>query len=191
MERLFTFWQKYTPVPAHVKRYIEEHAQIREYLAGEYFMQAGERMPYWCLVLAGLACGYTIDEEGGHHIHWFALPYQGFIGVQHLYTQRRENVYIQFLRPTTIIQLYALRMREAKEQFPEVSELIHVLKQRFIGRQYRLIQVLQIMDGTERIIMFKQAFPILFSSLNPEQLAAHLNLSLSTVYRALRKFNRP
>jgi len=187
MHRFFQYCQDYIPITQAAETFLARHGQVRQYAKGDFFMRPDERMPYWCMVLEGLAFGYTLDDDGLRRIHWFALPMQGFAGVRHLYTPRQAGHYIQFGADTTILRIPALRMREAKEQFPEVSEFLHIFKQQYIDRYERLVTVLQVMNAYDRLRAFRHYFPSLFQILDPLMLADHLNFSRATVYRVLNR----
>jgi len=184
MERLFTFWRKYTPIPPTVKTYVEQHAQVKEYPARSYFMRPGERKPYWCLVLEGMAYGYSFDEAGRQHVYWFALPYQGFIGTRHLYTEAAQPLYIRFIQPTQLLLLSAFKAREGKEHFKELSELMHVLKQQFIKRNNKLIRILQEPDLDKRYASFVSEFPKIERATTAAQQMAFINMANGSFYRA-------
>lgn len=190
MDRLFAFWRKYTGIPNPAKRYIQRHAQITEFHAGDYFMQPGDRMPYWCIVLKGLANGYTIDADGRQHIHWFALPNQGFTGTRHLYTQQPQLHYIQFLQSTSLLMISSLKAREGKELFPAMSELIHVMKQHFIDNTNTLVEVLHETDINRRYAAFVEKFPEIERLTTRAQQKAFINMANGSFYRAKNHYLR-
>src|SRR5690554_7406764 len=120
MERLLSFWNLHTRITKEAEQYLLRHGSLETYGSRMYFMHPHQRKPYWCIVLDGLACGYIVDATGERQIRWFAEPLQGFTGVRHLYTPRKSNHYIQFLAESRILKVPALKMRIAKERFPEV-----------------------------------------------------------------------
>ncbi len=188
MERFFAYYRRHILLPDQAVAYLAEHGEVRRYAKGDFFMRPDERMPYWCMVLEGLACGYALDQTARRRIHWFALPMQGFAGVRHLYTPRKSGHYIQFLRESIILRIPALRMREAKERFAEVSELLHILKQHHIDRSERLREVLQHATAYGRYAAFMASFPQLGPLTDPEQQADFINVGRTRLFHVRKEW---
>lgn len=188
MDRFFTYHQRHIALPKEAKTFFMRYGEICQYDKDEYFMRPDERMPYWCIVLDGLACGYTLEADGLRRIRWFALPTQGFAGVRHLYTPRQLTLYIQFLAGSTVLRIPALRMRQAKERFPEVSEFLHILKQQYIDRNDRLRDLLQLPTALERYTAFMAWFPELTAVTTAYEQAAFINISRSQLFEVRRQW---
>lgn len=190
MDELMTFWKRHTRITQEAEQYLVQHGRLETYRPQEHFMRPHQRKPYWCLVLEGLACGYTIDADGRRHIHWFAEPMQGFAGVRHLYTPRKSEHYVQFLTESRILAVPASTMRTAKERFPEVSELLHVLKQQHINRQDAHIQILQQTSAYGRYEEFRKHFPQLTEWTTSGQQADFISIGLRSLQRAKAQYLR-
>lgn len=190
MERFFKHHERHIELSPAAQRFFLKHSRVLTYPRNAFFMRPDERMPYWCMVLEGLACGYTLDEEGLRRIHWFALPNQGFTGVRHLYTPSKAGHYIQFLQDSAILRIPALRMRQAKEQFPEVSEFLHILKQQYIDRNDQLKIVLQQSTAYMRYAHFAEFFPELVFITTPEQQADFINVGRTRFFHARKRWLR-
>lgn len=188
MERFFAHYRRHIPLPDQAVAYLAEHGQVRRYAKGDFFMRPDERMPYWCMVLEGLACGYTIDEAGQRRIRWFARPMQGFAGVRHLYSPSKSGHYIRFLENTKLYRIPALRMREAKERFAEVSELLHILKQQYIDRQDNLVEVLQHPTAYGRYVAFRANFPEIATRVNAKAQSDFINVRRSKLFEARKQW---
>ncbi len=143
MNRFIEYFRNRVPLSAEAQTFLEQHARVSVYDRRSYFLTPETRAPYWCVVLQGTACGYTLEESGQRRIHWFATEMQGFAGVRHLYTPKPSEHYIQFIEVSTVLCIPASRMRMGKEQFAELNEYLHVMKQRYIDRQDMLVAVLQ------------------------------------------------
>lgn len=155
-----------------------------------HFMTPDVRMPYWCVVLDGLAYGYTLDADGQRRIRWFATEMQGFAGVRHLYTPKQTEHYIQFAEVTTILRIRASRMREGKERFTELSELLHVMNQRYKERQDKLVGILQQPSTYGRFAAFMSDFPELAKRTTPDQQMDFINVGHSQFFEARRRWLR-
>lgn len=188
MDRFLEFIAHYIQLSAEARNYLAQHSRIMSYAKQEFFMLPDERMPYWCMMLEGLACGYTLDRKGQRRIHWFALPNQGFTGVRHLYTPRQPGHYIQFLQDSAILRIPALRMREAQERFEEVSNLLHILKQQYIDRNDHLKTVLHQSTAYMRYARFVELFPELVFITTPEQQADFINIGRARLFHVRKEW---
>ena len=188
MNRFIKHFSRRITFSASVEAFLQQHGQVVTYDRLAYFMSPEIRMPYWCVVLEGLAYGYTLGENGQRHIHWFSTEMQGFTGVRHLYTPRQAEHYIQFSEVTTLLCIPALRMREGKERFPEVNELLHIMKQQYIDRQDKLVRLLQQTFAYDRYVRFLTDFPGLAKRLTPEQQMDFINIARPTYFRVQKQY---
>lgn len=134
MNRFIDYFRRRVPLTDAAEQFFRQHSRVVAYDRHNHFLTPEVRMPYWCVVLEGMAYGYTLGEDGQRYIRWFATEMQGFAGVRHLYTPRPALHYIQFAEVSRILRIPALKMREGKERFVEVSELLHVMNQRYQER---------------------------------------------------------
>src|SRR5690606_1203507 len=190
MHRFFQHCRSYLVLPQEAEAFLASHGEVCHYARGEFFMRADERKPYWCVVLEGLVCGYTLDQAGRRRIHWFATPMQGFAGVRHLYTPRPSAHYIQFMEVTRILRFPALRMREGKERFSELNEWLHIMKQQYIDRQDRLAEVLQQPTTYDRFIVFMKHFAELARRTTPDQQMDFINVGHSQFFEVRKRWLR-
>ena len=190
MNRFIDYFRRRLPLSAQAEAFLREHGKVQVYDRWAHFMTPDVRMPYWCVVLDGLACGYTLDADGQRRIRWFAAEMQGFAGLRHLYTPKKAEHYIQFTEVTTILRIPALSMREGKEQYNEMSELLHVMNQRYKERQDKLVQILQSLSAYDRYVNFQNSFPELAKRTTPEQQMDFINIARPTYYRVVRRYRK-
>jgi len=188
MNRFIDYFNQRIPLSAPAEAFLRQHGRVMVYDRFAHFMTPDVRMPYWCVVLDGLACGYTLDADGQRRIRWFATEMQGFAGVRHLYTPKQTEHYIQFAEVTTILCIRASRMREGKERFTEVSELLHVMNQRYKERQDKLVGVLQQTLAYNRYVRFLTDFPELAKRITPEQQMDFINIARPTYFRVQKQY---
>lgn len=188
MNRFIDYFRRRLPLSAQAEAFLRKHGRVHVYDRLAHFITPEVRMPYWCAVLDGLAFGYTLGANGQRRIHWFAAEMQGFAGVRHLYTPEQAGHYVQFAEVTTILRIRASRMREGKEHFTEVSELLHMMNQRHMERQDKLVQVLQHQSAYNRYVSFLTSFPELATRTIPEQQMDFINIARPTYYRVLKRY---
>lgn len=190
MNRFINHFKQYIPLSDAAEAYLRQHARIQLYDKLNHFLTPEVRAPYWCMVLDGTACGYTLEASGQRYIRWFATERQGFAGVRHLYTPKPSAHYIQFTEISTILCIPALKMREGKERYPELSEYLHVMKQQYSDRQDMLVEVLQQPSAYERYERYRAVFPALARRLMPEYEMDFISIPRSTYYRVVKQYRK-
>lgn len=190
MNRFIDYFRRRVPLTSAAERFLRQHGRVQAYDRHNHFLTPEVRAPYWCVVLDGLACGYTLGEDGQRRICWFATEMQGFAGVRHLYTPRPAGHYIQFIEVSKVLCIPALRMREGKERFAEVSEMLHVMKQHYIDRQDKLVEVLQQPSTYGRFTSFMENFPELAWRADPDQQMDFINIRHSQFFEARKRWLR-
>lgn len=188
MNRFFEYIRHRIPFSKEAETFLRTHGRVLAYNRLNHFLTPEVRAPYWCVVLAGMAYGYTLAEDGQRRIRWFATEMQGFAGVRHLYTPKPGLHYIQFAEVSRILRIPALKMREGKERFPEMSELLHIMNQHNKDRQDRLVEVLQQESAYKRYTTFLAIFPELAKRTEPEQEMDFINIARPTYYRVLKRY---
>lgn len=190
MNRFIDHFNRRIPLTTAADRFLRQHGRVQAYDRLNHFLTPEVRAPYWCVVLEGIASGYTLDADGQRRIHWFATEMQGFAGVRHLYTPRPAAHYIQFIEVSRILCFPALRMREGKERFSELNEWLHIMKQQYIDRQDRLVEVLQQPTTYDRFVVFMKHFAELARRTTPDQQMDFINVGHSQFFEARRRWLR-
>ena len=190
MNRFIDHFRRRIPLTDAAERFLRQHSRVVAFDRHNHFLTPEVRATYWCVVLEGLACGYTLDASGQRRIRWCATEMQGFAGVRHLYTPRPAEHYIQFIEVSRLLRIPALRMREGKERFPELNEWLHVMKQQYIDRRDKLVEVLQQPSTYGRFTAFMNHFPELAWRTTPDQQMDFINVGHSQYYDARRRWHR-
>lgn len=190
MDRFFEYFRKRLHLSGAAETYLRQHARVMFYDRLNHFLTPEVRAPYWCVVLQGLAYGYTLGEDGQRYIRWFAAEMQGFAGVRHLYTPSPSEHYIQFIEVSTVLCIPASRMRDGQKQFAELSEYLHVMKQQYIDRQDKLVKVSQEPTTYGRFAAFMKHFPNLARRTMPEQQMDFINVGHSQFFEARKRWLR-
>src|SRR3546814_10457565 len=135
MNRFIDYIRHRIPLSKEAEAFLREHGRVLAYDRLSHFLTPDTRAPYWCVVLEGMAYGYTLAEDGQRRTRWVATEMPGFAGVRTLYTPKPGLHYMQFAPISHILRVTALQMREGKKRLPEVSELLHLKNQRYQERQ--------------------------------------------------------
>ncbi len=191
-KKLHTFLHFWTThlrqVPDAAIAYMTAHASVASYRRGTYLMLADGRWPYWNFVLEGLVAAYHYDEAGHVQVPWLVTAMDYFTGTIHAFTDKREELYIQCLQDTVVVQLPIMRIREGQQHFWAISELMNILKQRKMRREAEWRGILLHMGGEARFFAFFNAFPQLAPQLRRQDVCALLQISASTYKRAKRRY---
>ena len=190
MQRFIQHWRRYTSVSKDALRYLHQHAKVLHFMVGDHFMQANERRYYWCIMLEGLAVGYTLYKDGHRRIRWFAPPMVDFTGTRHLHTTRKTNTAIQFILPTALLCIPTARWRAAEHRYREVTDLMHILKQRRIDQQRALIEVLQEPYADLRFEDFMANFTLFAQQTSAGDHMDFISLGNGSYYRAKNRYIR-
>lgn len=188
MDQFIDYFRSHLSLSAEAEVFLQKYGRVLAFDQLSHFLTPEVRAPYWCVVLEGMAYGYTLGEDGQRYIRWFATKMQGFAGVKDLYAPKPSSHYIQFAEVSRILRIPALKMREGKEHFPEVSELLHIMNQRYQERQDRLVEVLQQPSAYKRYTKFLATFPELAKRTMPEQEMDFINIPRTTYYRVLKQY---
>ena len=190
MHRFIQHWRRYVPVSEDALGFVRRHAQVVSYAAGDQFMQMDERKTYWCFVLEGLAFGYTLYADGRRRIRWFAPPMVDFTGTRHLHTMRKTKTAIQFAVPTTLLRIPLTQWRAAESHYREVSELLHITKQRRIDHYEILVEVLQEPFADMRFEDFMKNFRLIAQQTSAGDHMDFINVGNGSYYRAKSHYLR-
>lgn len=184
MQRFFDYWRRYVSVSRDAGEFLRQRAKVINYKAQSHFKWADESEPYWCVVLEGLAIGYTLNGAGCRSIEWFAGPMRDFTGVRHLHTPKGTDQAIQFCIDSTILRIPALHMRVAKSRYPEVSELLHVTHHYSEKLKNQLLRLTKTPDIYRRFAQFMELFRDFADQTTPDVHIDLLGMSRASYFRA-------
>ncbi|WP_257667268.1 Crp/Fnr family transcriptional regulator [Parapedobacter tibetensis] len=191
---MHTFIQFWTTHVAHVPdvaiAFVQAYAKVVDYSLGTYLVRAGDFWPYWNLVLEGAVMALYYAEDGSVAVPWLVTAGGYFTGTAHAFTKRRDEVFIQALDDTRVMQLPNARLQQAQQQYHTFSELINILKQRRIEQDALLDHVFRQTGGEARVAAFFEAYPRLAPLLPMQQVCAILQISESTYKRGKRGYYR-
>lgn len=191
MQTFINFWATHLPhIPDAAIAFVEAYAKVMEYPLGVYLARAGDYWPYWNFVLEGAVMALRYDEDGSAEVPWLVTAGSYFTGTVHAFTERRDEVFIQALNDTRVVQLPNHRLQEAQQQYHTFSELINILKQRRLEQDALLDDVFRQTDGEARVAAFFDAYPRLAPQLPAQQVCAILQISSSTYQRAKQQYYR-
>jgi len=188
MDRFFTFWRKHIKIPAEAQAFMETHAQLKHYQKGEVFSAPDEARLYWCYILDGLVGGIYYSEDGSMQIRWLATPNNYFTGTEHLFTKKPQPLFIEFLRPTTLLLLPREIALEGQRRYPAISELFHILKQHHINRLRKQVAVFEHIDFYGRYQTFLAELPELAFHTTKAQQASFLHISRGSFFRVQKQY---
>src|SRR5690606_39765177 len=100
------------------------------------------------------------------------------------------NVAIQFALATTLMRIPLTELRMAKHRYHEVSELLHVLKQKRIDQRESLIEILQQPQSEFRFAAFMERFRSIARHTSPEAHMDFVNMGHGSYYRAKNDYLR-
>ena len=189
MQLFIHFWTTHVRhIPDAAIAFIQAYAREVTYPAGTQLTHAGDYWPYWNFVVEGAVMALRYAEDGTAEVPWLVTAGSYFTGTVHAFTERRDDVFIQTLADTRVVQLPNYRLQQAQQHYHTFSELINILKQRRLERDAQLDEVLRQTDGTARVAAFFDTYPRLAPQLSAQQACAILNISESTFKRGKQSY---
>ena len=191
MRFFFHFWTTHVrQITDAAIAFIETYAREVAYPPDTYIACAGDYWPYWNFLVEGAVMAVRYHEDGSAAVPWLVTEGTYFTGTVHAFTERRDDVFIQTLAYTRVVQLPNYRLQQAQRQYHSVSELINILKQRRLERDSLLDEVFRQTEGTARVAAFFDAYPRLAPRLTAQQVCAILKISESTYKRGKKSYYR-
>ncbi|HWK99843.1 MAG TPA: hypothetical protein VNQ55_07845 [Parapedobacter sp.] len=63
MNRFIDYFRRRVPLTDAAEQFLRQHGRIVAYDRHNHFLTPEVREPYWCVVLEGMACGYTLTKK--------------------------------------------------------------------------------------------------------------------------------
>lgn len=191
MDNFIRFWTSHvSPLPDAALAFVRVYSKVLVYPTGMYLARAGDYWPYWNFVAEGAVMALRYEEDGSVVVPWLVTAGSYFTGTVHAFTERREEVFIQALDDTRVVQLPNHRLQEAQQLYHAFSELINILKQRRLEQDGLLDRVFRQTEGEVRFTIFFDTYPRLAPQLPMQQVCAILQISSSTYQRAKQQYYR-
>lgn len=189
MDNFIRFWtSRISHLPDAAVAFVRAYTKVLVYPAGTYLTRAGDYWPYWNFVAEGAVMALRYEEDGSVMVPWLVTAGSYFTGTVHAFTERREEVFIQALVDTRVVQLPNYRLQEAQQLYHAFSELINILKQRRLEQDALLDEVYRQTDASARVTAFFEAYPRLALQLPAQQVCAILQVSERTYKRGKQQY---
>ncbi len=189
MEALFHFWQsRCGAVSDQARAYLKEGCQERHYRRDRVIRLPDERFPYLCIVLEGLAGGYHYDYGGRRRLRELVLPMDFFTGTKHVFSRTVYPVEYVALQKTRLLLLLLPHVQEGQRRYPEIGELIQVLKQRKILLLRALVEIYQEERAFDRYSVYAERLPDWPFSLPLTYQANLLRMSLGHIKKMKKRY---
>lgn len=189
MQPFIHFWITHVRhIPNAAIAFIQTYAREVAYPPGTQLTYAGDYWPYWNFVNEGAVMALRYGEDGTTEVPWLVTAGNYFTGTVHAFTERHDDVFIQTLANTRVVQLPNHRLQQAQQQYHSFSELINILKQRRLECDGILDEVFRQTNGTARVTVFFDSYPRLAPQMPAQQACAILKISESTYKRGKRRY---
>ena len=159
----------------------------REYVPRKYFyLKAGQVTTHTAYINSGSARIFTVDENGGEHILFFAFE-QWMIGdLESYHTQQPGKWYIQAMEDCELLLISKTDMSKLELQIPKLKEW-HSAKQTksHFATLNRLAEV-KTLTPEERYLNLLKKYPHIFQRIPLQFIASYLDIEPPSLSR-LRK----
>jgi len=189
MKRFFQYWQNYgIAFDADLTQQLALHTRL--YTAKREEMVEGPlqaRRRYYFVLSGCLVCEkYTLT--GGMLTQRFVLPQESFTSTVHLYTPRPAHLSFTALKATDLLVIDNSKLQQLEQKYQAVSDILHILKQRYITQLDLHVQLLQQPDGYARFCFLQDNMPELCAQVSNAYLQRFLGISNGTFYTYQRRY---
>ncbi len=175
------------PLLQYIANYIElssvdEHKLLdrlrgRNYLKGQFLVQQGDICPHLSFVLSGSLRTFHVDREGHEHTIRFALENWWVADMASFAMQSPSDTNVQFLEPSSVLQISREAMTLLFEEVPTVERLFRIIYQNaFIQAEKRITNNLSL-TATERYQAFQQQYPQIEQRVPQYMIASYLGIT--------------
>lgn len=190
-KRIFIdFWQHYVehPITEDAHAWFDRHAQPITCRKHQYIIRDEDTERFGLFVCSGLIGQLdTLPQYAHRRFLYIAQPLDFLLTVSNVYSQTPLYHPLVALRSSLVIRFSTLSLRWLKEHLNEGNTLIHVTRERYIKRLRIINQLKLIPNEVDRYIQFYQEMRELVLLTTQEEQAHYLNISRSSITRALRK----
>lgn len=159
---------------------------VREFGAGDWLLQAGQRAQWGFFVLEGLLRECYVDAEGEEHTRAFADAGRFSGSLLDLISGEVSVTWVQAIEPTRVLAFRHAEFDALCARSPELNMLARRLAERLYVRKARREYELLALPGAERYALWCSEHPQLDARISRRVLASYLGITPEHLSRLRR-----
>lgn len=126
---------------------------------GTIIKLADHRLAYFCIVLKGVVGGYEWNNGTDPNLREIIRQMDYFTGTIHPFTQRNRLIEYRTLTPVILARMHMDNARHGQLQYPDLTELFHVMKQHKINQLRQQVIIFQEFNHAKRYQLYTNLLP--------------------------------
>lgn len=170
--------QRYIPLTAEEKNYIQELCIIKHLPRGHHLLEEGMVCRYDAFVLSGSLKGYVVNGDSGKEeivllavADWWACDLESF------QAQTPSSLFITAVTPATVALISRPAFDELLEKIPRLEKYFRIILQKHAVALQRRLYYRNTHDAKSRYHTFLEQYPALHEQLPQYLIASYLGIS--------------
>ena len=177
IEKLFASFDNYLPLDEPEKADLKIRAVERRIKRRQFILLEDEVCKHYTFVVNGCFRVYQVDKKGVEHNLQFAAENDWIMIIDSFYSEKRSNVNIEAIEPSTIFQISRPDLIYFFRTYPKFDRNFRVIVEtRFAELENRLLQMIS-STAEERYLAFLRQYPALSQRLPNTQIASYLGIT--------------
>jgi CRP-like cAMP-binding protein len=177
IEKLFASFDKYLPLDEPEKADLKIRAVERRIKRRQFILQEDEVCKHYTFVVNGCFRVFQVDKKGAEHNLQFAAENDWIMIIDSFYSEKKSNVNIEAIEPSTIFQISRPDLIYFFRTYPKFDRNFRVIMEtRFAELENRLLQMIS-STAEERYLAFLGQYAALSQRLPNTQIASYLGIT--------------
>lgn len=177
IENLFAGFDKYLPLDEPEKADLRIRAMERKIKRRQFILHEEDACRHYTFVAEGCFRVFQVDPKGVEHNLQFAAEGDWIMIIDSFYAEKKSNVNIEAIEPSTIFQLSRPDLIYFFRTYPKFDRNFRVIVEtRFAELENRVLQMIS-STAEERYLAFLRQYPALSQRLPNTQIASYLGIT--------------
>jgi CRP-like cAMP-binding protein len=177
IDKLFASFDRYLPLDEPERADVKDRAIERRIKRRQLILTEDEVCKHYTFVAEGCFKVFQVDKKGVAHNLQFAAENDWIMIIDSFYSQKKSNVNIEAIEPSTIFQISRPDLIYFFRTYPKFDRNFRVIVEtRFAKLENRLLQIVS-STAEQRYLSFLRQYPALSQRLPNTQIASYLGIT--------------
>ncbi len=174
---LLEYMNQYIDLTSDEQQILQERANYRRYLKGQYIAQHGDICKYESFVLKGCIKTFYVDNDGQEHIVMFAIENWWTADLGSFITQTPADYNVQCIENTDVIQFSHQALEELFVLIPKLERFFRIIIQKaYVASEKRIIRNFSL-TAKQRYLKFREQYPKIEQRVPQYMIASYLGIT--------------